>query len=117
MADKRNLTPPFPSYPSGHATFGGALFETMRRFWGLPPDGGAFEFVSDEFNGVNRGPGDVAPRPEVRRTFASFEEAERENARSRVWLGIHWQFDADAGIEQGRRIAEDVFSNLLQPVV
>ena len=28
-----NFTPPFPSYPSGHAGFGGALFETLRRFY------------------------------------------------------------------------------------
>ena len=29
-----NFTPPFPSYPSGHAGFGGALFQTLRRFYG-----------------------------------------------------------------------------------
>ena len=27
-----NFTPPFPAYPSGHAGFGGAIFETIRRF-------------------------------------------------------------------------------------
>ena len=27
-----NFTPPFPSYPSGHAGFGGALFQTLRSF-------------------------------------------------------------------------------------
>src|SRR5262249_4011014 len=29
----RNFTPPFPSYPSGHAGFGGAVFETLRQFY------------------------------------------------------------------------------------
>ena len=29
-----NFTPPFPAYPSGHAGFGGALFETLRQFMG-----------------------------------------------------------------------------------
>ena len=29
-----NFTPPFPAYPSGHAVFGGALFQTLRRFYG-----------------------------------------------------------------------------------
>ena len=29
-----NFTPPFPAYPSGHAGFGGALFQTLRRFYG-----------------------------------------------------------------------------------
>ena len=45
-----NFTPPFPSHPSGHATFGGALFQTLRNFYHT--DHIAFTFVSDEFNGV-----------------------------------------------------------------
>ena len=44
-----NFTPPFPAYPSGHAGFGGALFQVMRRFYST--DNIAFTFVSDEFNG------------------------------------------------------------------
>ena len=44
-----NFTPPFPAYPSGHATFGGALFQTLRNFYGT--DDIAFTFVSDEYNG------------------------------------------------------------------
>src|SRR5207253_2518268 len=47
-----NFTPPFPAYASGHATFGGSVFETLRRFYGT--DRIAFSFVSDEFNGVTR---------------------------------------------------------------
>jgi len=111
-----NLTPPFPAYPSGHAAFGGALFQIMRRYWGLPAQGVPFAFVSDEYNGRNRGPGEATPRPEVRRSFTGFDAAEAENGRSRVWLGIHWQFDADAGIKQGNEVAEEVFSRILQPL-
>src|SRR5260370_41761773 len=29
-----NFTPPFPSYPSGHAGFGVVVFQTLRRFHG-----------------------------------------------------------------------------------
>src|SRR5437867_1162809 len=29
-----NFTPPSPAYPSGHAGFGGAIFQTLRRFSG-----------------------------------------------------------------------------------
>src|SRR6266478_1880097 len=47
-----NFTPPFPAYPSGHAGFGGAVFETIRRFYGTDHIG--FTFVSDEFNGVTK---------------------------------------------------------------
>src|SRR4029077_17318694 len=38
-----NFTPPFPSYPSGHPTFGGTLFQVMRRFFGTNDI--AFTFV------------------------------------------------------------------------
>ena len=55
-----NFTPPFPAYTSGHATFGGALFQTLRRFYGR--DDIAFVFTSDEFNGVTRdNAGNVRP--------------------------------------------------------
>ncbi|UFX46496.1 MULTISPECIES: vanadium-dependent haloperoxidase [Bradyrhizobium] len=106
-----NLTPPFPAYPSGHAVFGGGLFQTLRKFHGDLK----FSFVSDEYNGLNRGPtGETRPR--VERTFQSLTEAEKENGRSRIWLGIHWQFDADNGIKQGNAIADYVLANALQRV-
>ncbi|HEX8490615.1 MAG TPA: vanadium-dependent haloperoxidase, partial [Chthoniobacterales bacterium] len=44
-----NFTPPFPAYPSGHAGFGGALFQTLRRYYHT--DDIAFTFTSDEFDG------------------------------------------------------------------
>ena len=34
---RRSFTPPFPAYPSGHATFGAASFEMIQRFLGLLP--------------------------------------------------------------------------------
>ena len=107
-----NFTPPFPSYPSGHATFGGALFEVLRLFYGR--DNITFTFISDEFNGVTRDrEGQV--RPEIPRTFTSLSQAEEENGQSRIYLGIHWSFDKTEGIAQGRRVARYVFRNALQP--
>ena len=59
-----NFTPPFPAYPSGHATFGGALFEILRKFW---PNNTPFTFVSDEYNGKNRDvDGNLRPLRRVR---------------------------------------------------
>jgi hypothetical protein len=107
-----NFTPPFPAYPSGHATFGGALFETLRLFYGR--DNIRFTFISDEFNGVTRDrEGQV--RPEIPRTFTSLSQAEEENGQSRIYLGIHWSFDKTEGIAQGRKIARYVFRNAFQP--
>jgi hypothetical protein len=107
-----NFTPPFPAYPSGHAGFGGALFQTLRRFYGT--DAIAFTFVSDEFNGVTRG-NDGNVRPLLPRSFTSLSQAEEENGQSRIYLGIHWAFDKTEGIAQGRRVADYVFNNAFTP--
>ena len=101
-----NFTPPFPAYPSGHAGFGGALFQILRDFYGT--DRIPFTFVSDELNGEtldNEG----NARPLVPRSFSSLSEAEEENGQSRIYLGIHWMFDKTEGIAQGRRVADSVF--------
>lgn len=107
-----NFTPPFPAYPSGHATFGGALFQILRKFW---PDHTPFTHVSDEFNGKNADiNGNVRPfRPA---SFDSFSAAERDNSRSRVFLGVHWNFDGAAGIKLGNEVADYVFESAFRPV-
>jgi hypothetical protein len=93
----KNFTPPFPAYPSGHATFGAAAFHMTRLFYG---QGGRFSddsltednlfdgrsFVSDELNGIstdNRGT--VRPR-HVRNFPGGLWKMIEENARSRVVL-------------------------------
>lgn len=98
---KKSFTPPFPAYPSGHATFGAAAFQIVRRFYDASlqppntqvPDTIAFDFVSDELNGSS-----VDARGTVRtrhvRHFDSLWQAIFENAISRVYLGVHWHFDA-----------------------
>ncbi|HEU0068908.1 MAG TPA: vanadium-dependent haloperoxidase, partial [Nitrospiraceae bacterium] len=107
-----NFTPPFPAYPSGHAGFGGALFEMLRNFYRT--DRIPFTFVSDEFNGVTLDNNGVV-RPLVERRFSSLSQAEEENGQSRIYLGIHWAFDKTEGIAQGRRVADYVFKNILRP--
>jgi PAP2 superfamily len=108
-----NFTPPFPAYPSGHATFGGAIFQILRRMIGT--DNVQFTFVSDEFNGVttdNTG----NPRPYLPRTFNNFSQAEEENGQSRIYLGIHWSFDKTAGIAMGNQVGDWVFDHMYQPI-
>lgn len=108
-----NFSPPFPAYPSGHAGFGGALFQILRRVYRT--DDIPFTFVSDEFNGETvDNEGNV--RPLLPREFSSFSDAEEENGQSRIYLGIHWSFDKTEGIAQGRRVADYVFENAFTPL-
>jgi hypothetical protein len=95
------FTPPFPAFTSGHASFGGALFQTIADFYGT--DNIGFTFTSDNLPGLPR-------------TFTTLSQAELENAESRIYLGIHWQFDADIGIASGNMVGDDVFGGALEPV-
>jgi hypothetical protein len=107
-----NFTPPFPAFPSGHATFGSAIFRILRKVFGT--DQITFTFVSDEFNGMTKdNEGNV--RPLMPRTFTSLSQAEEENGQSRIYLGIHWAFDKTEGFSQGRKVADYVLGNAFVP--
>ncbi|MEV4481144.1 vanadium-dependent haloperoxidase [Micromonospora coxensis] len=97
-----NFSPPFPAYTSGHATFAAAWAGAMKGFFGTD---------SYRFTGGTQDPHAVG----VTRTFTGFGAAATENARSRVYLGVHYQFDADAGISSGTSLANHVTGNYLRP--
>ena len=107
-----NLTPPFPSYASGHATFGAALFQILRRFYHT--DRIPFDFESDEFNGSTKDNTGVV-RPRLSRSYANLTQAEEENGQSRIYLGVHWAFDKTAGIAQGREVANYIIDHVFTP--
>ncbi len=101
-------TPPFPAYPSGHATFGATLFQILQRFGGgaamtlqdvldaatSNPNvaGQDFAFVSDELNGTSVD-ADGSLRTRHLRRFTNFAKPTYENSISRVYIGVHWRFD------------------------
>jgi membrane-associated phospholipid phosphatase len=100
-----DFTPPFPAYTSGHAGFGAATFAVLREFYGT--DKLHFTIGSDEYNPTLGG------RQPVTRSFDSFSQANWENAISRIYLGVHWRFDATAGIALGEQIAARVMADSL----
>ena len=98
-----NGTPNFPAYPSGHATFGSACFETVALLLDKTPEQLKVTFTSDEFNKKttdNTG----ATRPQWNPTF-TLREAIENNKLSRIFLGVHWIFDATGGEKVGKAIA------------
>jgi vanadium chloroperoxidase len=132
----KNFTPDFPAYPSGHATFGAAALHITRMFYGIPASNKGNDnlfpsfFISDEFNDGNRD-NDGTVRPRHTRFFpGGLWGMIIENALSRVFLGVHWIFDAFdftggdngplnpslnneriGGVGLGLRIAKDIFSH------
>jgi hypothetical protein len=50
------------------------------------------------------------------RSFDSFSQAAGENALSRIYLGIHFHFDATAAIQSGDKIADYIFQHSLLPL-
>jgi vanadium chloroperoxidase len=101
----KNFTPPFPAYPSGHATFGAAAFHITRLFYG---QGGKYgdhtlcgdnlfddlDFVSEELNGISTDHTGTVRSRHLRKFPGGLWQMIEENGRSRVYLGVHWVFDA-----------------------
>jgi membrane-associated phospholipid phosphatase len=100
---KVRFSPAFPAYVSGHATFGATHSGILRNYFGT--DNVTFTLDTDD-----------PSVPGVTRTFNSFSSAALENGRSRVYLGVHYQWDADAAYVSGTQLADYVFANFLRPL-
>lgn len=111
------FTPQFPTYISGHATFGGALFGAIREFYGT--DDIAFDLTSKELEILIANPELEAAYgldlDDATRSFDSLSQAMAENGRSRVYLGIHFDFDDLVGQEVGQAVASAVASSFSVP--
>lgn len=90
------VTPPFPTYTSGHSTFSGAADRVLTAFFGNV----AFTTRSDDSTNIVR-------------SFTSFAQAADEAGRSRVYGGIHFEFDSSAGLASGRALGQLVVQRFL----
>ena len=99
----------FPSYPSAHGTACAAAMTAMSHVLG---DRYAFTMETPTVDVAGPFSGKINMQPTTRQ-FSSFLEAADECALSRVYLGIHFRYDSDAGVELGRRVGLNVVDNLL----
>lgn len=82
-------TPPFPAYTSGHSTISAAAAEVMTEFFG---DSLSFTDTSLLAFGIES------------RRIPSFRQAAQEASISRLYGGIHYRFDLEAGNAAGKGI-------------
>lgn len=92
-------TPNFPSYTSAHSTVSRSAATVLTAVFGAD-----YQFTAGS-EGL----------PGVTRTFDSFEAAATEAGRSRIYGGIHYQFDNVAGQEAGVNVGEYVVDHFLLP--
>ncbi|MEO6005206.1 MAG: vanadium-dependent haloperoxidase [Opitutus sp.] len=86
------LTPPIPDYPSAHACAGGAAATVLISVFG---DDQTFTLASTM----------SFPFPSIQpRTFHKISDAAKENALSRMLVGIHFRLACEVGLEQGTDI-------------
>jgi hypothetical protein len=115
-------TPPFPSCTSGHSTFSGAAAQILFLFFGR-----------DDIAFTDTAPRGLSPFPESAeekgtvplsdngfglastRSYATFSQAAEEAGRSRIYAGIHFQFDNRSGLESGRALAQYIFERHMKP--
>lgn len=92
-------TPPFPAYTSGHSTFSSASSKILELY---------FETNEIAFSS----PSLHSDQPDVVRYFSSFSQAAEEAGISRIFGGIHWQYDNIDGLEAGRALGEHVMESV-----
>jgi hypothetical protein len=91
--------PCFPSYPSAHATLSNAGRVIAEKIFGK--DGHDITLSHPNI-------------PEVTLHYTKFSQITNDIDDARVYGGIHFRFDQEAGARQGRRVGSYVYKNNLR---
>jgi hypothetical protein len=94
------FTPPFPSYPSGHASFGGAARRVLERMYGA--DRHEITLASPLV-------------PDVVLHYTSWKQITDDIDDARIYGGVHYRFDQEEAARQGRQIGKHILRHLLRP--
>jgi hypothetical protein len=95
------FTPPFPSYASGHATFAGAARVVLERVFG--EDGHSITLTHPL-------------TPDVVLQYTTFKQITDDIDDARIYGGVHFRFDQEAGAHQGRLVGDYILRHKLRPV-
>jgi hypothetical protein len=95
------VTPPYPSYAGNLATIGASAARALQLVCGTNDVPVAITW-------------NVAGGPGVTRHFDGFWEAAEEESMARIYGGVHYRFDQEAGQDVGRSVAEFVFANFMR---
>jgi hypothetical protein len=91
-------TPPYPTYPGNYACLAAAIGRVFTRYFGR--DDVAFSITWAEPAG-----------PGITRSYAGFRQLADEAARSRVYGGIHFNFDTTSSFGVCIPLGDYVFEN------
>jgi hypothetical protein len=91
-------TPGHPSYPSGHATVSGAARRILEHVFGK--DGHDIVLTTPSLPTVL--------------SYTAFDEITADIDDARIYGGIHFRFDQEAGAHQGRHVGSYVLENYLR---
>ena len=96
-------TPPYPSYAGNLATIGASAARALQHVSGtndVP--------VAITWSGLGG-------LPPVTRHFDGFQQAADEEFMARIYGGVHYRFDQQAGQQVGVSVADYVFANFMRP--
>lgn len=94
------FTPPFPAYPSGHANLGGAARVILEREFSA--GGHAITLTNPAV-------------PDIDLRYTTFKQITDDIDDARVYGGVHFRFDQEAGALQGKRVGEYILQHELRP--
>ena len=92
--------PPYPSYAGNNAAIGTSQSTILALFFGR--DDIQFQHTWEGGGGATR-------------SYAGFGAMADEEARARVYGGVHFTFDNVAGQSVGRNVANYIFANVMRP--
>jgi hypothetical protein len=93
-------TPCFPSYPSAHGVLSNAAREMMEKIYGEGP----FSITLS-----------TPALPGLTMHYSRLEEITDDISDARVYGGIHFRTDQDAGVRLGTRIGDYIYNHKLRP--